>query len=424
MRVLCLGISHKTADVGLREKLAFQAARIPAALADLASRWAAAEFVVVSTCNRTEVYTARPVHGHPRQEELLRWLGGFHGVDLAEYADATYALADADAVRHLFAVASGLESLVIGEPQIVAQLKGAYAAAVEAGAARAILNELFQTAFHVAKEVRGRTRISSGKVSVASVAVDAVAESLGSLEGKTVLNVGSGKMNELMLRHLGALGGDTILVANRSAGRAEDLARRCGGRAVALESLGDSLALADVVLTSTAAQTPIITREMIDSAQARRQNRPMLIVDIAVPRDVEPACGEVTGVRLYNIDHLERIVEASLKTRRTQSVAAEAIIAEHLAKVLARLNIKGVARTIDALYRRMQEIADEELADAMNKLAAHDDADADVEILRRALHRTVRRIMHPVASGLRDEAGADSARAHVATIRKLFDLDE
>ena len=424
MRIICVGVNHRTAPLAVREKLAFDAAGARRALDDLRKRWPRGEFMIVSTCNRTEIYSARPVHGHPRTEQLRGWLADFHAIDPRQLADAAYCLADADAAAHLFAVASGLDSLVPGEDQIVGQLKEAFAAAVEAGAARAAIGELVQTALHTAKHVRSETGIALGKVSVASVAIEFVRRIYETLDGKVVLSVGAGRTGELMLQHLEKPGGPEILIANRSGDRAETLARKVGGTAVPFGDLGEHLVRADVVLCSTGSSEPVITREMVRGAQRRRNFRPLLIVDVAVPRDVAADAGEIENVFLYNIDDLEKIVDETLAKRKGHRAAADAIIAEHVDELRHWLNIRGVAPTIDALYRRLEAIAAEELREARNKLAAHDDADADEEILRRTLHRTIRRILHPLAAHLRKRAAGDDARAHVAAIRELFDLDE
>jgi glutamyl-tRNA reductase len=423
MRILCAGISHRTAGVALRERLALDADARAAALRDLARRWPEAECLALATCNRTELHLARGVHGHPRQGELrdhLRRLGRLS----ADEADAIYDFADGEAVRHLFCVAAGLDSLVPGEGQIVAQLKEAYSAAVSAGTARGVLNELVQAALHAGKEVRTATAIDSGKVSVASVAVDCVTESLGDLEGKCVVNVGAGKMNELMLRRLAELGAGRIVVLNRSADRARELAERCAGEPAPLETLPGQLAAADVVVTSTAAETPVITREMVADAQERRDARPLLIIDIAVPRDVAPAAADLPGVSLFNIDDLESVVHRTLRTREEERQAAEAVIARHVERFMEQLDVRHVAPTIDALYAYMRRVAEEELAAARKKLSTHDDADLDAEIIERVLHRTVRRIMHPAARNLRRAAGGDTARSDAAALRRLFELEE
>jgi len=424
MRILCTGANHRSADVAVREKLAFPPSRRAEALRALKQRWPGAEFVILSTCNRSEVYTARPVHGRPRAEALGEWLRAFHGLAGDEHRDALYDLADAEAVGHLFAVAAGLDSLVPGEAQIVSQVKEAYAEAVAAETAGAVTNELFQTALHVAKHVRTETDIAAGKVSVASVAVEFVRQLFETLAGKCVLNVGAGKMNEIMLRQLAELGAGRIVVVNRSADRAEALAAACGGQAGRFERLAEHLAEADVVVTSTGSPEPIVSPEAVREAQKRRGYRPLLIVDIAVPRDVAPEAGRIENVFLYNIDDLEQIVQSNLAVRRSQQGPADQIIEEHVGELLTSLNVRAVKPTIQALYRRMDEIARQELAEARNKLREHVDTEEDMEILQRTIRRVIRRMLHPAAQRLRESAGSDAARAHAAALRDLFGLDD
>ena len=432
MRILCMGISHKTADVALRENVAFDSAAASRALTDLAKRWDQAEFAIVSTCNRTEIYTARAVHGHPRQEELFRWLTQFHGLDAQQYEDRFYGLGDAEAVRHLFSVAGGLDSLVIGEDQIVGQLKDAHAQARAAGASRSVLNRLFQQALHVAKHIRSETTIAAGKVSVASLAADCVARKFKTLAGKSILSIGVGEMNDLMLRQLLPLGPQTVLIANRTAAGARKFAQQCRDaspagvaiKSVPFSTLATHLRAADVVLTSTGSDHPILTEKMIAAAQKARVSKPMLIVDIAVPRDVEAAATKIKGVTLYNIDDLEQIVSATVKTRLDSRPAAEKIIEDHAMEFLHQLDEHALAPTIKAMYRQMELIADEELAAARGKLDTHDDADDDQKILQEALRRTIRRIMHPLASNLRHHAGTKSVRDHLAAVRRIFGLED
>jgi glutamyl-tRNA reductase len=423
MRILCIGTNYKSADVAVREKLAFDPEQRKAAMADLQRRWPEAEFVILSTCNRTELYAARPIHGHPREEELRSWLPEFHALPAADYDPVLYLLADAEATTHLFAVASGLDSLVTGEAQIVAQVKGAYGEAVEAGSAGAIMGELFRGALHVAKHIRTETDIALGKVSVASVAIDFVHQLFETLAGKSVLNIGAGKMNELMLRQLRGMGAERLVVVNRSRPKAETLAGACGGQAGDFTHLADHLAEADVVLTSTASPDPILSVAMVQAAQKRRGFRPLLIMDIAVPRDVEAAAGAVENVFLYNIDDLEKVIQANLATRHYQRGAAHSIITEHVEEVLAALSVRKVGPTIEALYRLADQIAGEELAEARNKLSTHADSKEDMEILQRSLRRAIRRFLNPCTQKLRQAAATSAARAHVAALRELFELD-
>lgn len=422
MRILRVAATHLTADVAMRERLAIERQQLSAALADLADRWPGAEFLLLSTCNRTEVYTARPVHAHPREEELRRWFHQYRGVDsdLCEHALRTDA--DAEAVRELFAVACGLRSMVVGEAEIVAQLKDAYSAARQAGTAGAVVNEMVQTALEASKDVRRRTGIARGKVSVASVAVDFIAASAGTLAGRCVLNVGAGKTNELMLRRLAELDADRLLVTNRSTDRAAELAGRCGGQTVPWDAMAEHLLQADIVVTSTGSHSPVITSEMLSAAT--QGGREMLIVDLAVPRDVEPAAAELEGVTLYNIDDLSDAVKSAMQSRLAESGRAENIVERHVVAFLEKLNIRRVAPTIRSLYRLAHQIADDEMDRARNKLSEHEDAEQNETIVRHAVHRTLRRMLHPAVENLRRTAGTDSARADIAAIRKLFDLED
>jgi glutamyl-tRNA reductase len=259
---------------------------------------------------------------------------------------------------------------------------------------------------------------------VASVAIDFVQQLFETLAGRCVLNIGAGKMNELMLRQLRGLGAQRVVVVNRSRPKAEALAGACGGEAGDFTRLVDHLAEADVVLSSTASPEPILSAETVHAAQRRRGFRPLLIMDIAVPRDVEAAAGKVENVFLYNIDDLEKVIQANLATRHYQRGAAHGIIAEHVEELLAALSVRKIGPTIEALYRMADQIAGEELAEARNKLSTHADSKEDMEILQRSLRRAMRRFLNPCTQKLRQAAATNAARAHVAALRELFELDQ
>ena len=422
MRILCVGANHKTAPLALRERLAFDEPAARAALEVLRRDYPQAGFVILSTCNRCELYVLRPLHARPRVEEIRAFFGTFHHLPRQQYDHALYVHADTEAVRHLFDVAAGLDSLVPGEDQILAQVKAAYELARAVGTTNAELNELFQLAFAAAKEVRSSTRIGAGKVSVASVAVDLARQVLGQLAGRCVLSVGAGKMNTIMLRQLRRSGAGPILVANRSGKRAAELAAACGGQAVPFENLTQALADADVVVCSTGSPQPVITADKLAAALARRPDRPLLLIDIAVPRDVEPQAGRLAGVRLYNIDDLKAVAERNIQLRRDQLQACRGIIDRRTAEYFHRLHVREVAPTIKALYRHMRTIADEELAAIENKLTGQ--PQRDVQLIRQAFYRTLRRALHGPVSNLRRAAGSEAARKHADILRQLFNLPE
>lgn len=420
MRILCLGVNFRSARLAIREKLAFTPASADRALRQLGQAWPRAEFFLLSTCNRTELYTARPLHAHPREEELLHWLGRFHQVDPGEFADAIYSHVEADAVGHLFAVAAGLDSLVPGEPQIVAQVKQAAAAAAEVGPLGSTLRNLIDEALRAAKDVRTRTGIAEGKSSVASVALDVLAETFGDLTGRCLLSIGGGKISEILLGQARALAPQRMIVANRSPDRAQELAQAVEAEPADLSDLPDLLARADVVITSTGSAKPIITRAMLESGA----DRPTLLIDLAVPRDIEPAAGELPGITLRNIDDLDAVVTRSLAGRADHLEPARAIIDEHLARFMDNVNVQAVVPTLEALYARMEEIIDAELTEAANKFSTHDDSDEDMDILRRSLRRAMRRLCHPAAENLRRQAAAGHGERSAQILRKLLDLGE
>ncbi|MCD4823670.1 MAG: glutamyl-tRNA reductase [Phycisphaerae bacterium] len=421
MRVLCTGLSHKTAPVAIREKLSFGPSRLGSALADLHSHWPSAEFMLLSTCNRTEIYAVRPLHDHPRQEELHAWLGRFQNIAPAEFQDSLYTFAGEEAVGHLFSVVAGLDSLVPGEAQIVSQVKAAITAAGQADVAGAELRQLVAEALHVAKHVRTETGIAEGKVSIASVAVDCIAGVFETLAGRCVLSVGAGKMNEILLQQIRAMLPARIVVTNRSADRAVELAEACDGQPAPFESLPELLSQADVVVTSTAATESIISAEIIRKAQ-RADSRQMLLIDLAVPRDIESAAGDVENVSLYNVDDLEDIAGNAIQSRREHLAAARKIVQRHIKKYFRRIQANQATPTIEALYARMEEIIAEEIREAENKFSSHEDADEDMEILRRSLRRSLRKFCHPAAEYLRGQSTASPA--HAKTLQKIFDLKE
>lgn len=423
MRFLCTGISHKTASLAVRERLSVPREDVPGVLEQLAGAWPDAEFMILSTCNRTEIYAVRPVHGRPRIEEIGEWFGDTGGIGPGELREALYALEDDAAVSHLFRVAAGLDSLVPGEDQIVAQVKEARSAAVDAGVAGGLLCGCVDAALRAAKQVRTETGISAGKVSVASVAVDCINRVFESLRGHTILSVGGGKMNRILLNTVGDLDPARILVCNRSPVKADRLAAGCGGTSVPFERLGESLAAADVVVTSTGSRQAVITVDMIRAAQKHRRWRPMLLIDLAVPRDVESGVWDVENVFLYNVDDLDTVVRATLDERRVWIEEGERLVGRHVEAFMREMVSRDTAPTIEALYQRLDEIIEDELEDAWNKLSSHDDADEDMEILRRAIRRGLRKFCHPAVEKLRQSEDPGKASRRAEVLRRLFELD-
>ncbi len=421
MRILCLGASYKTAGVELRERLAFDDASADDALRRLRRRWPGAEFALLSTCNRTEIYNIRPVHGHPRSDELTRWLGRSRGVPSESLEGSLYTLADAEAAEHLFLVTAGLDSLVPGEAEIVQQVKQAHALARESGSAGGAMNDLFATALHTAKHIRSETTVSEGKVSVASVAVDCARRATGELSSAAVLSIGAGEMNRRMLELFRSAGVGSLAVANRSRDKADALAAEHEAAVVAFDAIADRLAGFDVVVTSTGSSAPVLSRSAVRRAMDQRDGAEMVLVDIAVPRDIDPGAGELPGVHLFNIDDLEHVVRTTIHTRRSARDDASDILEEHVTGLLRDLHLRTIAPVIDALYRNVETIGSEELRRAQKKLT--DSAAVPSEVVREAIHRVIRRTLHPVADSLRNPPGRETARADAAALERLFDLD-
>ncbi len=420
MRILCVGASYKTAGVELRERLAYNDASADDALSDLRRQWPGVEFALLSTCNRTEIYNIRPVHGHPRSDELTRWLGRSRGLPAEALEGNLYTLADAEAAEHLFLVTAGLDSLVPGEAEIVQQVKQAGALARRNGAAGAAMNDLFAAALHTAKHIRSETPVSEGKVSVASVAVDCARQAMGEMSSAAVLSIGAGEMNRRMLESFGSAGAGSLAVANRSQDKADALAAEHDAAVIPFDAIPARLAEFDVVVTSTGSSAAVLSRSVVRRAMDRRNGAEMVLVDIAVPRDVEPGAGELPGVHLFNIDDLEHVVRTTIHTRRSARDEAADILDEHVAALLRDLHLRTIAPVIDALYRNIETIGREELERAERKLT---DAADPAGVVKEAIHRVIRRTLHPVADSLRNPPGQETARADAAALERLFGLD-
>ena len=402
MTLWVLGINHQTAPVDLRERVAFDAGNLPVALASLRALSEVSEAALLSTCNRTELYAiARD------SESLTHWLS-----TQAEGLDAyLYRYSDADAVRHLFRVATGLDSMVLGEPQILGQVKDAWVTARENGALGSRLDRLFQQTFAVAKRARTDTRVGANPVSVASTAVRLAQNSFARLDESTVLLVGAGETIELAARHLSEGKVRRLLIANRTLAHAQELATRHGGYALPLTELDRHLAEADVVFSATASREPIITRTLVANALGKRKHKPMLLFDLAVPRDIEQSVAELGDAYLYTVDDLERAVEDNRRGRREAADAAEAIIELQVARYIENLHASSRQEPLKRLRAHGESTRDDVLAKARQQLANGRDPE---EILGFLAHTLTNRLLHPPTAALREAAlsgDADLARA-------------
>ncbi len=368
MRLLVLGVSHHTAPIDLRERLAFAPGDLGDAVSALARDPAIGEVVLLSTCNRTELYaTCRSMEdGH---EAMAAFLAATRSVAADDLRAHIYTRSEADAARHLFRVAAGLDSLVVGEPQILGQVKQAYASATDQHATGALLNRLFHTAFTAGKRVRSETELAEGAVSVSYAALGLARKICGDLKRASVLVVGAGEMAELTARHFAAQQPKRILVCSRTATHAEALAADIGGTVVPWAELDAALGQADVVVTATGATTPILTRPRVQAALKPRRGRPLFLIDIALPRDVDPLVAGDDDVFLYNIDDLQSVINESLARRSSETTQAESIVNQEVEHFMAWARSRTVMPTVVALRQRFEAIRRAELDRLQPKIA-------------------------------------------------------
>ncbi len=411
-----IGVNHRSAPLDVREKLAISESKLPDAVQRLAAHPGVEEAMIVSTCNRVEFVTRCQNGG----ADLRRFLADFFQVAQANFDPHLYEFKDQDAIRHLFRVTSSLDSMVVGEPQILGQVKEAYAVARAIGTVNAQLDALVTRAFAVAKKVRNETEVGSSAVSVASVAVDLAKKIFGSLAGKSVYLVGAGKMTELAARHLLAHGAGSIFVANRTHERAQQLAHKFNGQAIRFEELYDTADKADIVITSTGAPHAIFRREHGEKFLARRKNRPMFFIDIAVPRDVDPEVNKLDGIFVYDIDDLQQVVSSHVADRKREAQHAEDIVAVEVDRFLAQLRTADVVPTIVSLQEHLETIRQAEVDRVRGRLGQlTPEQELAVEALTRGI---VNKIMHTPITTLKSAAREQEATTVIDVVRRLFNL--
>jgi glutamyl-tRNA reductase len=416
MPLVVVGINHRTAPVEVRERVVFEPARIPVALRQLRELPEVRETVIVSTCNRTELYCVTDGAG---QAELGDWLQRFHGFG-GSLQHSLYHHDERHAIAHAFAVASGLDSMVLGEPQILGQLKDSYRLAQEAGTTGPVLNRLFQSAFSVAKRVRTETKIGANAVSVASAAVAMARTVFASFDNRTALLVGAGETVALAARHLYADGLRRMIIANRSIDRARELAAEFHGFAIGLDDIPNHLKEADIVIASTAAPHSIITRHMTEQALRARKRRPMFMVDIAVPRDIDADVAELEDVYLFTVDDLQSVVNENLEGRRQAAREAGALIESEVER------FSHLLRTRDAapLIRRLREDADrtrQRTLEQARQMLAH--GKSQDEVLGFLANTLTNRLIHAPSQRLRDAAETGDGDV-IETIAEIYRLDQ
>jgi glutamyl-tRNA reductase len=417
MSFLVIGVNHTTAPLEVREQLAIAESRLPEAMRRLADYPGVEEAMILSTCNRVELLANCQAGA-----DLRGFLRDYFPVEPARYANCLYEYREREAIRHLFRVAASLDSMVVGEPQILGQVKEAYATARAVGAVRAQLDALVARSFAVAKKVRSETEVGSSAVSVASVAVELAKKIFGSLEGRVVYLVGAGKMCELAARHLLAHGAGTIFVANRTYERAQQLAHKFAGQAMLFEQLYETADRADIILTSTGAPFAIFRREHAELFMARRKNRPMFFIDIAVPRDVDPEVNKVDGIFVYDLDDLQAAVSSHVADRRKEAERAEAIVEAEVERFQTRLKTLDVVPTIVSLHDHLETIRQAEIDRVRGRLGPlSPEQELAVEALTRGI---INKIMHTPISALKSAAREPESTTVIELIRKLFNLQE
>jgi len=415
MRLTALGINHQTAPIEMRERAAISADRIEDAVCDIVQNAGVNEATILSTCNRTEIYCGTD---QDSECQIIDWLGDFQGLKSTEIKPYTYHHTNKDAVNHAFRVAAGLDSMVLGEPQILGQMKQAFSTAHKAGTTGKVLNRLFQHTFSVAKQVRTDTAVGANAVSVAYAAVDLAKRIFSDLAEQTVLLIGAGETIELVARHLKQNNAGHIIVANRSIERAQRLAEEMGSEAISLAEIPERLAEADILVASTASTLPILGKGAVEGALKKRRHRPMYMVDLAVPRDIEPEVAQLRDVYLYTVDDLQSVVEENKRSRQEAAQEAEQIIDLQVVRFMRWMRSLDSVPTIRNLRDQVAEIKQSELDKARRRLQA---GDSPEQVLESLAHGLTNKYLHQPSQGLRD-AEMEGNASLIYAAKKLFDI--
>lgn len=416
MSLLAIGLNHKSAPVDVREHLTFGPDIIVAALRNLTEKEGIGEAVILSTCNRTELYCKT---SHHSASDIGRWMSEFHGLDPATVNPYLYTHTDADAVNHLLGVSSGLDSLVLGEPQILGQVKSAYQTASDAGTTGKLLQRLFQHTFSAAKQVRTDTAIGSSPVSVAFAAVTLAKQIFSDTSSQTALLIGAGETIELTARHLHQQGIKRIIVANRTLEKAHELASQFDGFAIALTEIPGHLPEADIVISSTASPLPVLGKGTVESALKQRKHQPIFMVDIAVPRDIEPEVGNLEDIYLYTVDDLQEVIQDNLRSRQEAAEQAKEIIEQQTLEFMSWLRSLDAVDLIMNYRNQAEQTRDEVLQRAQRMLENGKSADEALTFLARTL---TNKLLHVPSSQLR-EASSNGDTRILEAANTLFKLD-
>jgi glutamyl-tRNA reductase len=417
MALLALGINHKSANIALRERVAFAPEQMTEALQDALKDAGLSELVILSTCNRTELFVSND-NGKVDAFTVLQWLSEYNHVSADDLQSCYYCYEELEAVRHMVKVASGLDSMVLGEPQIFGQMKSAYAVAQEAESVGVELSRVFHHVFSVAKKVRTDTAIGENPVSVAYAAVNLSQHIFSDLQNTSALLIGAGETIELVARHLSENGVKKIVVANRTLGRARELAQHFGAEAVLLSEIPEQLIHADIVISSTASQLPILGKGAVEHALKERKHRPILMVDIAVPRDIEEQVSELNDVYLYTVDDLTEIVDENKRSREQEARKADVIIDQGVEDYLQRLRSLDVVSVLKSYRNKAEQIRDDELDRALKQL---EKGFGPEEVLQQMARNLTNKLIHSPSVQMK-KAGADGRRDVIAWTHELFEL--
>ncbi len=419
MELIVIGLNHKTAPIEIRERLAFPQDGMGKALSRVKSLASLKENMILSTCNRVEMYAAAR-ETEKAVLELKDFLSQYHGFSLKEFEKNLYLLIGEEAVKHIFRVASSLDSMVVGEPQILGQIKSAYNIAAEAKTSGLILHRLLHRAFHVAKRVRTETKIGNSAVSVSFVAVELARKIFGTLGKRTVLLIGAGEMCELAARHLISGGIDKVMVTNRTYERAAALAQEFRGEPIPFEEIHQGLRRVDIVISATNSPKYLIQYEEVSRVIKDRKQKPIFFIDIADPRDIEPSVGDIENVYLYNIDDLQKVANDNIQDREREAQKAETIVQEEVAKFVNWYHSLGITPTIVALRKKFEEIRNKELA---KTLSIHPDlSDRERQSLEALTSAIINKILHDPLTLLKQKNEEAMADLYLDALRALFGL--
>lgn len=419
MHLVLVGLSHKTAPVEVREKLAFPEDKIDEALIDLMCRPSIEEAVILSTCNRTEIYT---LSNDPEKapDDIIEFFADFHNMNVGDLNGYLYKKMKLEVAEHAFLVSSSLDSMIIGEAQILGQVKQAYGRSLECRTAGRVLNRLFKEALTLGKKVRTDTDIGESAVSISYAAVELAKRLFGELTHKSVLLVGAGKMSELTAKHLASNGIEKVLVTNRTFERAEEMAEKFDGEALPFNQLASSLAQADIIISSTGAPGIVIRKEQMIEAMRERKNRPVFLIDIAVPRDIDPDINNLYNAYLYDIDDLQGVVETNMAERQKEAEKAQAMISDNMKNFSKWTATLEVVPTITALRHKADMIRQKELKKAVSMLGNVDQAQVDtINAMAQAI---INKLLHEPTVKIKELAGEKKGHAYTESLKELFSL--